>query len=60
MRKRESKGPYKSYYKEQALSAAKGLGYGQEVIEAIKACDSEIEIACMMAKARHDKFDHEE
>lgn len=50
-------GKYKAYiYKDQAINAAKELGYGRRVIKKIKEAESEEEIQRIMITARHEKF----
>ena len=42
-------------YRKQAMTAAKDLCYGNEVIEKIKAAENDAEIERIMNNARHEK-----
>lgn len=45
--------------KTEAIKAAKDFHYPQDIIMEIENSDSINRISCLMAKARHDKFDKE-
>lgn len=46
-------------HKNVMIRAAKDLGYGPDVIDAIKTAESERRISYIMSKARHDVIDRD-
>lgn len=50
-------GSHNRNYKDEAIIAAKELGYGRRIVEKIKNAKSDTEIQNIMITARREKFD---
>lgn len=56
MTKKKGYTPQENFYKKDAIKAATELRYGKEVIDAIRAAETDNEISRIMAAARNEVF----